>query len=278
MIEQTQKISPAPGLMVIGAHPDDCESVGGLALAMMEQGWRVCFLSVTNGSAGHHQMQGAALVKRRAEEARRVSEQTGIAYVILDIEDGKLGTSLPEREALMRAIRDFSPEVIITHRPNDYHADHRATALLVQDCSYLLAVPNICPLSPPMARMPAIFYKADRFKKPAPFVPDLVFDVSRYEQRKLQMYHQHTSQMYEWLPWVEGVDLSTIPEDEAGRLAWLAAGRFGQDGRRYAQDWREQLVAKYGTAGQQVISAEALEICEYGRQLSEEELRSCFPL
>lgn len=264
-------------LMVIGAHPDDCESVGGIALKMLSLGWRVCFLSATNGSAGHQDMPGAALAKRRAAEAQAVSRLTGIEYLILDNEDGRLTTGLRERDMMMRAIRGFSPEVIITHRPNDYHPDHRNTSLLVQDCAYLLAVPGACPLTPPMAGMPAIFYKADSFQKPAPFSPDLVFDVSEQAETKLRMYHQHASQMYEWLPWIEGEDMSLIPSGDEARLEWLRKGRFGAAGGACADAWRAQLISKYGEKGRQVSCAEALEICEYGRKMSEAELAACFP-
>lgn len=264
-------------LMVIGAHPDDCESVGGIALRLKEQGWQIMFLSVTNGSAGHHATPGAAMVLRRAQEARKVSELTGFAYQILDIDDGRLTTGLHERDMLMRAIRGFAPDVIITHRPNDYHTDHRNTSQLVQDCSYLLMVPAICPLTPAMKRMPAIFYKADRFQKPAPFSPDLVFDISDLAQQKLLMFHQHTSQVYEWLPWVAGENMAAIPQDEDGRLEWLRQGRFGTDGSAYADAWRSQLISKYGERGRLATSAEALEVCEYGRQLNQQELQDYFP-
>lgn len=272
-----QEKQNARRLMVIGAHPDDCESVGGIALNLIALGWQVLFLSATNGSAGHHLMPGGALALRRAKEARKVAEISGVVYQILDIEDGKLTTGLPEREQMMRAIRGFNPHVIITHRPNDYHPDHRNTSLLVQDCAYLLAVPGICPLAPPMEGMPAIFYKADRFMKPAPFNPDLVFDVSAQAEAKLLMFHQHTSQMYEWLPWIAGENMASVPQDEASRLDWLRQTRFGQDGALYADTWREALVRKYGDAGYQVKHAEALEACEYGRQLSPEETAAYFP-
>ncbi|MHC1787786.1 MAG: PIG-L deacetylase family protein [Christensenellales bacterium] len=264
-------------LLVIGAHPDDCEAAGGIALNMKRLGRRVGFLSVTDGGAGHQSLRGAELRDRRREEARRVSALTGIPYQILEIEDGALTTGLRERDLLMRAIRAFSPDAIITHRPCDYHPDHRATALLVQDCSYLLQVPNVCPDSPPLTRPPAIFHIQDRFRKPYPFQAELVFDVDGEAATKLLMYHQHTSQMYEWLPWVDRVPPESIPVDEAGRLAWLAASRFGRGDMRYADLFREKLLSKYGEAGRVTQHAEALEICEYGRQLGGDELQALFP-
>lgn len=263
--------------MVIGAHPDDCETAGGIALKLKNLGWRVRFLSATNGAAGHQTMQGAALALRRQEEARKVSTLTGIEYEILDVEDGSLTTNLPERLMMMKAIRQYFPDVIITHRPWDYHPDHRNTSILVQDCSYLLQVPNVCPLTAPMTLVPAIFYIQDRFLKPYPFKPDLVFDVSHVADEKLLMYHQYASQMYEWLPWVDHVPPDVIPSGDTERLHWLSGTRFGTMDMIYANHFRQQLVQKYGEAGKQTVHAEALEICEYGRRLTDTQLSELFP-
>ncbi len=263
--------------LIIGAHADDCESAGGIALHLKALGQDVRFLVATNGCSGHHEMMGGALVKRRMQEMQRVSNLTGIPYQMLDLPDGGLVNGLPERQLMMQAIREMNPHVIITHRPWDYHPDHRNTSLLVQDCAYLLMVPNVCPMTPPMKRMPAIFYMQDRFQKPSPFTPDLVFDITSHWDMKVRMYHQYDSQVYEWLPWVDGLDMATIPTDDEERFQWLKNTRFGTRSEGYAQTFRAQLIAKYGEHGAQVRYAEALECCEYGRQLTQEERDKLFP-
>ena len=267
----------AKRLMVIGAHPDDCEAVGGIALTLKSLGWRVRFLSATDGSAGHQSMPPEALAERRREEARKVSGLTGIEYEILDNEDGYLTAGLKERMMIMAAIRAFQPDAVITHRPWDYHPDHRNTSILVQDCAYLLQVPNVLPESPIMPFQPAVFHMQDGFTKPCPFRADLVFDVSGQAEKKLLMYHQHASQMYEWLPWVDRTDLSEIPEGDAERLAWLSRTRFNTRSEGTAERFREALVKKYGAAGEQATHAEALEVCEYGRRMTPSELAEMFP-
>lgn len=263
--------------LVIGAHADDCESAGGIVLKLKALGHDVQFLVATNGCSGHHVQMGGALVKRRLRETAKVTALTGIPYYTLDLPDGSLTQGLPERALMMRAIRELNPDVIITHRAWDYHPDHRNTSLLVQDCSFLLLVPNVNPMTAPMKRMPAIFYIQDRFQKPIPFSPDLVFDISAEWEMKLRMYHQYDSQMYEWLPWVDGVDMSTIPADDEARFEWLKHTRFGTRGEGYADQFRDQLIKKYGDAGRGARHAEALECCEYGRRPSKEELHLLFP-
>jgi len=261
-------------LMVIGAHPDDCEMVGGIAARFRRMGRRVKFLCATNGCSGHQREMGGAMAQRRWAEAQRVSELFGIEYEFLDNDDGFLQPGLPQRFAMLRAIRTFRPAAVITHRPNDYHPDHRSTSVLVQDCSYLVQVPNICPNAPVLRYQPAIFYMPDSFMKPYPFQADLVFDISDVFEDKMRMFHQHTSQMYEWLPWVEGV--TSVPAGEEERFEWLKRTR-GEIFAQWADRWRKELAAKYGAAGGAARYAEALEVCEYGGRLAPERLRELFP-
>lgn len=261
-------------VMVIGAHPDDCETAGGIALRFVRAGHDVKFLTVTNGCSGHYQNMGAALSAIRSAEAKKVSALAGIEYELLDNNDGFLVPGLPERYSVLKAIRSWAPDMIFTHRPNDYHPDHRNTSILVQDCSYLVQVPNVCPMTPVLRYQPAIFYMADSFRKPYPFIPDLVFDISDIHEDKMRMYHQYTSQFYEWLPWVDGI--TGIPEDDAERLEWFKKSPFAGRSERYADLWRAELTAKYGERGQQARYAEALEKCEYGGQLTQEQLNEYF--
>lgn len=263
--------------MVIGAHQDDCESAGGIVLKLLKLGHSVKFLTATNGCSGHQSQMGGAMAVRRQGEAEKVAALTGIEYEMLDFNDGSLMAGIEERKAMMRAIRLYKPDVIITHRPLDYHPDHRNTAQLVQDCSYLVQVPNVCPLTPALKYMPAIFYMQDGFRKPYPFMPDLVFDIGDVMEDKLRMYHQYASQMYEWLPWVDGYDLDRIPADDEGRFEWLKTTRFLDRNEEYADMFRDALIRKFGERGRDVKYAEALEICEYGRQLTAEELNEFFP-
>lgn len=263
-------------IMVIGAHPDDCELVGGIILKYIKLGHTVKFLSATNGYSGHHVNMGAAITARRWEEAKKVAELAKLEYEFLDNNDGYLTAGLPERQSMLRAIRSFAPDLIFTHRPNDYHPDHRNTSILVQDCSYLVQVPNVCAMTPVLRYQPAIFYMPDNFTKPYPFTPDLVFDISDVIEDKMRLYHQYTSQMYEWLPWVDNT-LETVPEGDEERFRWLMNSRRTAMFAAWADKWREKLAAKYGEAGRNVKYAEALEKCEYGGKLTPEQLSVLFP-
>ncbi len=264
--------------LMIGAHPDDCEYLtGGLAAKYRAQGHVVKFVSVTNGNAGHHQMGGGPLALRRREETRRVSELTGIEYEILDNDDGQLEADLAARAQVIGLIREFRPDLIFTHRLNDYHPDHRRTGMLVQDASYLIRVPNICPMVPHLTHTPVILYMQDGFQKPVPISPDVVVAIDDVLDQKAAMLHCHESQFYEWLPYVGGYE-DQIPDGDSARLTWMREFRERYDGG-IADRFRESLIARYGEEqGQHVHFAEAFEVSEYGRPLPPDEISRWFPL
>ncbi len=263
-------------ILAIGAHPDDCDiKVGGCAILWARLGWAVKFVSVTNGDAGHHELSGEALADRRKREADAAGQVAGIEYEVLDNPDGKLEPGLEERWQILRQIRAFRPDMILTHRPNDYHPDHRYTSQLVQDCSYLMGVPNICPESPRLETAPVIAYFADEFRKPIPFQPDVAVGIDSVMEAKLQMLECHESQFFEWLPWIDwhGIEM---PEDPALRLAALS--RFARGFSRPNELTRRFLIRYYGDGeGAAIVNAESFEASEYGAPLDEAAIARLFP-
>ena len=175
-------------IMAIGAHPDDCDfKVAGTAALYARQGHLVRFLSLTNGDAGHHEMGGAELARRRRAETLAAAATIGIEYDVLDLHDGELEPSLANRRQVIRAIREFRPDLILTHRPNDYHPDHRYASILVQDASYMVTVPGVVALTPHLRDNPVVAYFSDGFRRPYPFTPDVVvpIDEAVEQARKL---------------------------------------------------------------------------------------------
>lgn len=266
-------------VIVFGAHPDDPDvSAGGVAALYARAGHRVRMVSLTNGDAGHHAMGGAPLAWRRRREAQAAGRALGVEYIVLDAHDAELTPSLERRHQVVRLVRAFRPDLVLCPRPWDYHPDHRAVGQLVQDASYLLTVPNVVSDVPHLGRMPVICHVWDRFCRPCPFEPDVVIDIDPVVEAKVAALHEHTSQMYEWLPYNRG-ELEAVPPegDDEARRAWLAehlTARF----RRPADLYREALVARYGKErGSRVASAEAFQVSEYGAQPSPEELGRLFP-
>jgi LmbE family N-acetylglucosaminyl deacetylase len=135
--ESAQKLR----IIVFGAHPDDCElKVGGMAAIWASQGHHVKFVSATNGDIGHAKMAGGPLAKRRSQEVKNAAKILGTTSEVLDIHDGELMPTLENRKTFVRLIREWKADVVIGHRPNDYHPDHRYTGILMQDAAFIAGI------------------------------------------------------------------------------------------------------------------------------------------
>lgn len=262
-------------IIMIGAHPDDCDEDGGGTAALFAQmGYAVKFVSVTNGDAGHQTLKGTELAKRRFAEAQEAGKRLGVTYDVLNNHDGLLMPTLEVRLELIRKIREWNADVVIAPRPNDYHPDHRYTGVLVQDAAYMVAVPNIAPDVPALKKNPVFLYYQDHFQRPNPFRPDIAVDITSVYDKKISGLDAHQSQMYEWLPWI-GHYLDQVPKDKDERIKWLAKQRAGT----ITPDIKASLEKWYGTdKAANVKYAEAFEVCEYGAQPDDQEIRRLFPM
>jgi LmbE family N-acetylglucosaminyl deacetylase len=261
-------------VVVIGAHPDDCDiDAGGTAILWTKAGHNVMFVSVTNGDAGHHEKGGGALAKIRMAEAQEAGRRFGVKYVVLDNHDGELMPTLENRLKIIRLIRQWNADVVIGPRPNDYHPDHRNTAILVQDAAYMVIVPNVAPDTPPLKKNPVFLFTQDGFQKPYPFQPDIAVDITSVADQKIYALAAHESQFFEWLPWTNGT-LDQVPATESDRIKWLAEWRKST----IYENVRMSLEKWYGTSKASTVKqAEAFEICEFGRKPTDEEKRRLFP-
>lgn len=262
-------------IIMIGAHPDDCDDDGGGTAALFAQmGYAVKFVSVTNGDAGHQLSGGPQLARRRFAEAQEAGKRLGITYDVLDNHDGQLLPTLEVRLQIIKKIREWNADIVIAPRPNDYHPDHRYTGVLVQDAAYMVAVPNIAPETPALKKNPVFLYFQDRFKRPNPFRPDITIDITRVFEKKIAALDAHESQMYEWLPWI-GHYADKVPKDKKERITWLAETRrqvITPEVKAVLEKW-------YGKEKAAVIrNAEAFEICEYGAQPDDEMIKKLFPM
>ncbi len=278
---------PAPAaagtlrIIVFGAHPDDCEwSAGGTAAKWAAAGHAVKFVSATNGDIGHWGMAGGSLAKRRTEEVRKCARILGIAATeVLDVHDGELMVTMENRRAICRRIREWRADVVIGHRPNDYHPDHRYVGWLVMDAAYMVTVPWFCPDTPHLAKNPVFLFSEDDFERPNRFTADVAVAIDDVIGKKLAAMEALESQFYEG-GCNGGPHLVPDPRDPAAVAARRKqvreefTGYFSEPAKKH----RARLEERYGkerAAG--IRFAEAFEVCEYGRRPSPEELRALFP-
>jgi len=264
-------------IVVFGAHPDDAEiRAGGIGALWAGLGHHVQLVSVTNGDIGHFAMAGGALAQRRTAEVAAASKVLGTTSLVLDIHDGELEPTLANRRLITRVIRQWGADIVIGHRPNDYHPDHRYVGVLMQDSAFMVGVPFFCPDAPPLKRNPLFLYSHDYFQRPNPFRSDIVVAIDPVIDKKVDALVLMESQF------VEGGALAKpnpALDDPAGRDKKRQAVRdaFRRRFAAVADQNREKLIESYGPAGKDVKYAEAFEICEYGARPSAQELRRLFP-
>ena len=253
----------------IGAHPDDPDILfGATALKLARKGHKVLFVALCNGDAGHYAMSREALAARRLGESRAAAAFLGLAgYEVFDTHDCCVRADLPTRERLIRLLRRFAPDLVISHGPNDYHADHRATAQVVQDTAYLLNVPLYCDDVPVPPAHPVYAWCWHSFTDPRPFRPDAAVEFDSVYDEKCRLLDCHVSQFHEWLPWSEG-----MPVRDPAMLSWeerrAHLGHWLERFRAAADGARDLLVEAYGEAGRTVRYAESFEQTPYGRRVS----------
>ena len=265
-------------ILVIGAHPDDCEiKAWGVTAMYRAAGHHVKYVSVTNGEAGHQRLQPAELAATRKAEAEAVARLMGIEYDVLNNRDGRLQPTLDARFELIGLIRRFQPDLILTHRPNDYHPDHRATSTLVCDAAYMVIVPHIVPEVPALRVNPVIAYLSDHFQRPAPFAPTVVIDVEPVLDSILDQMECHRCQFYEWLPYTMCQE-QDFPTDPVAQRAYLKEFYQNFNGP-LADRYRDLIVQTYGEErGRKIRYVEAFEPCEYGSPLTDANMKTLFPM
>ena len=264
-------------ILVIGAHPDDCDIyAGGVATLYRQGGHDVRFVSVTNGESGHHEISGAELTTIRTAEAKAAGDLLGIQYDVLEFRDGYLQPTLEARFAIIRLIREYQPDLVLTHRPNDYHPDHRAVSQLVCDASYMVTVPPIVPDVPALRKDPVVAYLCDHFTRPNPFLPRVVVDIEPVVDSVVDLLDCHVSQFYEWLPYNEQIE-NDVSLDVVERKAWLKEWYLDWIAFR-AKQHRTLVKETYGAdRGNELQHIEAFEPCEYGAPLTDAAITRLFP-
>lgn len=265
-------------IICFGAHPDDCElQAGGVAAKWAAKGHKVKFVSTTNGDIGHWREAGGPLALRRKAEVEAVAKALGITAEVLDIHDGELMPTLENRRTIVRLIREWEADVVISPRPNDYHPDHRYTSILVQDAAFMVTVPFFCPDVKPLRVNPVFLFNPDRFQKPTPFQPDIVVSIDDVIEKKLNALELLVSQFYEGGALGSPALVPDDPDKQQQRrkeVREMLARRYTALADRFRAKLGDWYPPDQAAA---VKHVEAFEICEYGRQPDKAELKRLFP-
>jgi LmbE family N-acetylglucosaminyl deacetylase len=264
-------------IIAFGAHPDDAElKFAGTAAMFAAQGHKVKLVAMTNGDVGHFSQAGGPLAQRRKAEVEACHAQLGVETGVLDIHDGELMPDLETRKKMANLIREWDADIVLSHRPYDYHPDHRAVGQLAQDSAVVVAAPFFAPYTPPTRGNPIFLFFSDGFKKPYPFDPILAVGFDDVAQKKWDCISALPSQFGDLDSWQARYNKS-VPPDEAGRKAYLL-NLVKQRNADVANEYRNLLVKLYGEPkGRAIKYAEAFELNQYGGPATVDDLKKMFP-
>lgn len=265
-------------VIAFGAHPDDAElKVAGTASLWSQRGAKVKLVAMTNGDVGHFEQAGGPLAKRRKAEVQECARHFGSVVDVLDIHDGELMPTLENRRTVARLIREWQADIVLGHRPYDYHPDHRNVGNLLDDTAVVVVAPFFVPDTPPTPRNPVYMYYSDGFQQPYPFRADVVVSIDAAADKKWACISAMPSQFGDADSW-QARTRPDVPKEPADRAAYLL-NIVKQRDEATANQYRAQLIALYGEQrGKAVKYAEAFQINQYGRQPTAAELRKLFPI
>jgi LmbE family N-acetylglucosaminyl deacetylase len=264
-------------IIAFGAHPDDAElKFAGTAALFAAQGHKVKLVAMTNGDVGHFSQAGGPLAQRRKAEVEACHAKLGVATDVFDIHDGELMPDLETRKKVANVIRDWQADIVLSHRPWDYHPDHRAVGKLAEDAAVVVAAPYFAPYTPPTKGNPIFLFYSDPFKHPYPFDPILAVGIDDVAQKKWDCISALPSQFGDADSWQARYGRD-VPADEAGRKAYLL-DIVKQRNADVANQYRDLLVKLYGEQkGRAIKYAEAFELNQYGSGATADDLKKMFP-
>lgn len=236
------------------------------------------FVTLTDGCCGHHEMSGQQLVERRIQEAHEAAKRLGVLeYVVLPIPDGELMPTLEVRKEVIRLIRGWEAEIVITFHPDGPgHVDNRNVGKVVRDAADFVAnVPNAVPEVPSLKKSP-IFLLMPDYAARATYQPDIVIDAGGVIEKKLLACDAHASQFYEFAPW-QGGFLDAVPDtwEEKREFILKHWDRF----LSVSDEMLPSLAKQYGQdLAASLQYAEPFEIADYGRRPNEAEMEILFPM
>jgi LmbE family N-acetylglucosaminyl deacetylase len=191
--------------LVIAAHPDDAEfGPAATAAAWIDAGSVGRLVCCTSGDQGGEDPAADPLVlaATREEEQRRAAAIVGYDEVVfLHQPDGALANELPLRELLVREIRRFRPDAVLTHDPEVLffrgagvnHADHRAAGIAAIDAVFPAARNPMA--FPGHARDGLAAHTVRRLLLFWPNAPTAWVDVTATVERKIDALRCHVSQI-----------------------------------------------------------------------------------
>tara|TARA_B100001250_G_scaffold253649_1_gene218163 strand:+ start:4359 stop:5060 length:702 start_codon:yes stop_codon:yes gene_type:complete len=176
-------------VLVFGAHPDDIElGCGGTIIKEVQKGRKIGIIDLTRGELG---TRGTAAI--RDKEAAKATEIMGVLFrENMHFKDGFFKDDEEHKLALIRKIREYQPEIIITNAISDRHPDHSRASQITIDAAFLSGLEKID--TDQHIWRPKAVYHYIQFNH---LEPDVVIDISEQFDLKIQAIKSYKTQFYD---------------------------------------------------------------------------------
>lgn len=178
-------------ILAFGAHPDDVEcAISGTLLKHITLGKSVAIVDLTAGEMGTY-----GTPQERKKESEDAAKILGITFrEQLGFKDGAIENNEENRLKIIKSIRKYQPEIILSNAIEDRHPDHANTAKLVNDSNFLAGLQKIETYNQGIKqnkwRSELVYnYIQDYFIK-----PDFVIDITEQMDTKIKSILAYTSQ------------------------------------------------------------------------------------
>lgn len=176
-------------ILIFGAHPDDVElGCGGTVIKEVQRGKKVGIIDLTRGELG---TRGTA--ETRAKETAAASKILGVSIrENMNFKDGFFKDDEEHKIALVKMIRKYQPDIVITNAVSDRHPDHGRGSQITVDACFLSGLEKI--ETGQKTWRPEAIYHYIQFNN---LTPDVVIDISDQMEMKLEAVKAYTTQFYD---------------------------------------------------------------------------------
>ena len=224
-------------VLAIGAHPDDIELLcAGTIAKFAKEGHETAICHVCDGNKGSNVYDSKELAIIRRNEALSSAKLIGAESIWAGVSDGEVVLDLNCRIKVIDAIRQFDPDLLITHSPNDYHSDHINVSKLVFEAAYLANLKLWKTNYPASSKLPFLYYM-DTIAG-VNFAPDEYVDITDTIEIKIEMMMKMQSQLG-WLKDMHNCDAGEF-------IKTVAKFRGFQAGVNYAEAFSQQKMYPQG--------------------------------
>lgn len=213
-------------VLAIGAHPDDIEILcAGTLVRYSREGHEVFMCHLCDGNKGSTEHTSEEITKIRRKEAIESAKIVGAVSIWGGLSDGEVVVDLNARKKVVDVIRQADPDLVITHSPTDYHADHINTSKLVFEAAYLANIKLWESDYKPSKKLPYLYYM-DTLAG-INFQPQEYVDITDTIDTKIEMMLCMQSQLG-WLKDMHNSDASEFIKAVAKVRGFQAAVQYAE--------------------------------------------------